>query len=85
MPEIETIVYRLDELSDSAKEKAHAWYRDSPALQDMTVMPMALCDLARWLYRQLKREYDDLTSNEAAVEAIATSGYTVTETGRRFR
>ena len=28
MPEIiETTVYRLDELSDAAKEKARAWYR----------------------------------------------------------
>jgi hypothetical protein len=29
MPEvIETIVYRLDELDDAAKEKARAWYRE---------------------------------------------------------
>jgi len=29
MPEIiETTVYRLDELSDAAKEKARAWYRE---------------------------------------------------------
>lgn len=29
MPEIiETTVYRLNELSDTAKDKARAWYRD---------------------------------------------------------
>lgn len=30
----------------------------------------ALCDLARWLYRQLQAEYDHLTSDEAIEEGI---------------
>jgi hypothetical protein len=63
--------------------------RDSPTGQDMTadaedVVAQALRDLARWLYRQLEREYEHLTSDEAVDEAIAANGYTFTEAGRRF-
>lgn len=63
--------------------------RDSPAWQDMTadaeeMVTKALRDLARWLYRQLEREYDYLTSDEAVDEAITANEYTFTEAGRRF-
>ncbi|WP_024898996.1 hypothetical protein [Brucella rhizosphaerae] len=63
--------------------------RDSPTSQDMTedaeeIVTEALRDLARWLYRQLEREYDYLSSDEAADEAIAANEYTFTENGRRF-
>lgn len=44
----------------------------------------ALRDLARWLYRQLEREYDYLSSDEAVDETIAANGYTFTEDGERF-
>lgn len=63
--------------------------RDSPTCQDMTVdaeeaVIEALRDLARWLYRQLEREYDYLTSDEVVDETISANEYTFTETGRRF-
>jgi len=63
--------------------------RDSPTAQDMTVdaeetIIEALRDLARWLYRQLEREYDYLSSDEVVDEAIIANGYTFTEAGRRF-
>ena len=63
--------------------------RDSPAWQDMTAdaedgVVEALRDLARWLYRQLEREYDHLTSDEAVDAAIVANDYTFTEAGRRF-
>jgi hypothetical protein len=63
--------------------------RDSPVGQDMTAdaedaISEALRDLARWLYRQLEREYEHMTSVEAVDEAIAANGYTFTEAGRRF-
>ena len=63
--------------------------RDSPTYQDMTAdaeeaVTEALRDLARWLYRQLEREYDYLSSDEAVDETIAANQYTFTETGRRF-
>ena len=63
--------------------------RDSPVGQDMTAdaedaVSEALRDLARWLYRQLEREYEHLTSDEVVDEAIAANGYTFTEAGRRF-
>jgi hypothetical protein len=63
--------------------------RDSPTGQDMTadaedVVIEALRDLARWLYRQIEREYEALTSAEAVDEAILANEYTFTETGRRF-
>ena len=63
--------------------------RDSPVGQDMTAdaqdaVSEALRDLARWLYRQLEREYEHLTSDAAVDEAIVANGYTFTEAGRRF-
>lgn len=63
--------------------------RDSPTYQDMTAdaenaVIEALRDLACWLYRQLEREYEYLSSDEAVDETIAANQYTFTETGRRF-
>ena len=59
--------------------------RDSASHQDMTAdaeeaVIEALHDLARWLYHQLEREYDYLSSGET----IAANDCTFTETGRRF-
>lgn len=63
--------------------------RDSPSGQNM--MPGAeeaiievLRHLARWLYRQLEREYEYLTSDDIVDEAIAVNEYSFTETGHRF-
>ena len=63
--------------------------RDSPTWQDMTaeaedIVIEALRDLARWLYRQLEREYEYLTSDEAVDESIVANDYTFTDSGRRF-
>jgi hypothetical protein len=63
--------------------------RDSPNNQEMTAdaedaVVELLRDLARWLYRQLEREYDYQTSDEMTDEAILTNEYTFTGDGRRF-
>ncbi len=63
--------------------------RESPSNQRPTAgaeeeMAEALRDLARWLYRQLDREYEYQTSDEAVDEAIAANEYSFTEAGRRF-
>ncbi len=63
--------------------------RDSPTWQDMTcnaenAVVEAPCDLARWLYRQLEREYEYLSSDEAVDETIAANDYTFTGDGQRF-
>jgi hypothetical protein len=63
--------------------------RDSPTNQEMTIdaedaVTEALRDLARWLYRQLEREYDYQTSDEVTDEAIVANEYTFTDDGRRF-
>ena len=63
--------------------------RDSPTWQDMTAdaeetVMEALRDLACWLYRQLEREYECLTSDEAVDEAITANDYTFTCGGARF-
>ena len=63
--------------------------RDSPNYQDMTLAAEetvieALRDLARWLYRQLEREYEHHTSNPVVDEAIEANEYTFTAHGRRF-
>ena len=63
--------------------------RDTADGQDMThdaedTVTEALRALARWLYRQLEREFDYQTSDEAVDEAITINEYTFTEAGRRF-
>jgi hypothetical protein len=63
--------------------------RGSPTSQDMTdgtedAVIEALRDLARWLYRQLEREYEYQTSDTIVDESIIANGYTFTEAGRRF-
>ena len=63
--------------------------RDSPTRQDMTdgaedTVIEALRDLARWLYRQLQREYEYLTSDAVVDETIAVNDWTFTEHGARF-
>lgn len=63
--------------------------RDSPVLQEMTAdaedaVIEALRDLACWLYRQLEREYEYLTSDAVVDAAILGNAYTFTEDGHRF-
>ena len=63
--------------------------RDSPTNQQMTAdaedaVVELLRDLARWLYRQLEREYEYQTSDEVTDEAILANEYTFTGDGRRF-
>ena len=63
--------------------------RDSPTGQAMTddaedTVTEALRDLARWLYRQLRREYEHQTSDAVVDESIAVNGWTFTAAGRRF-
>ena len=47
-------------------------------------MTEALCDFARWLYRQLEREYEYLTSNDAVDEATAVNAFAFTAESRCF-
>ena len=63
--------------------------RDSGNYQDMTadaedVLTEAFRDLARWLYRRLREEYEHLTSDAAIDESIAANEWTFTEAGVRF-
>lgn len=63
--------------------------RDSPVGQDITgdaenTVIEALRDLARWLYRQIEREYDYQTSDAVIDEVITANDYTFTKTGRCF-
>jgi hypothetical protein len=63
--------------------------RDSPFSQEIAgdaeaIIVDTLRDLANWLYRQLEREYDYLTSDEAVDETLIANGYTFTAEGRRF-
>ena len=44
----------------------------------------ALRDLARWLYRQLEREYEYRTPDAVIDEATLANDYTFTVEGRRF-
>ncbi len=63
--------------------------RDSPAWQDMTAgaedaVIEALRDLARWLYRQLEREYEYQSSDAVVDETIELNAWTLTEAGAQF-
>ena len=63
--------------------------RDSPTWQPMTdgaedTVIEAMRDLARWLYRQLEREYEYQTSDETVDEALSVNGLTFTANGTRF-
>lgn len=44
----------------------------------------AIEDLNGWFYRQLEKQYEYLTSDEAIAETIVSNEYTFTEDGRRF-
>lgn len=43
-----------------------------------------LRDFANWMYRQLEKEYEYQTSNEAVDDNIQANEYTFTESGKRF-
>lgn len=63
--------------------------RASPTNQDMTddaedIVIEAMRDLARWLYRQLERDYEYQTSDVSVDQTIIANAYTFTGTGRRF-
>ena len=63
--------------------------RDSPTWQPMTddaedTVIEAMRDLARWLYRQLRSEYEHLTSDAAIDETLAANCWTFTAGGERF-
>ena len=63
--------------------------RDSPTWQPMTdgaedTVIEALRDLASWLYRQLRSEYEHQTSDEVVDETIAINEWTFTADGERF-
>jgi hypothetical protein len=51
---------------------------------DESQIAKAFRDLARWLYRQLEREYEYQTSDEVIDETILANEYTFTEAGQRF-
>ena len=63
--------------------------RDSPTWQPPTddaedAVTEAMRDLARWLYRQLRSEYEQLTSDEAVDETLAANESTFTAAGEYF-
>ena len=63
--------------------------RDSPTWQPTTdgaedAVIEALRDLARWLYRQLRSEYEHQTSDETVDENLAINELTFTADGTRF-
>ena len=63
--------------------------RDSPTWQQPTdgaedTLIEALRDLARWLYRQLRSEYEHQTSDEAVDEIVSINEWTFQADGTRF-
>ncbi len=63
--------------------------RDSPTWQPPTddaedTVTEAMRDLARWLYRQLRTEYEHLTSDDAIDETLAANAWAFTAAGEYF-
>ncbi len=63
--------------------------RDSPTWQPPTdnaedAVTEAMRDLARWLYRQLRSEYEHQTSDKAVDQIVAANELTFTADGKRF-
>ncbi len=58
------------------------WQPPTDGAQDTVIEAMR--DLARWLYRQLRQEYEHLTSDEAIDETLAANEWTFTGGGERF-
>ena len=63
--------------------------RDSPTWQPPTddaedTVTEAMRDLARWLYRQLRQEYEHLTSDAAIDETLAANAWSFTAAGEYF-
>ena len=63
--------------------------RDSPTWQPPTddaedAVTEAMRDLARWLYRQLRSEYEHQTSDDAVDESVGINEWTFTADGTRF-
>ncbi len=63
--------------------------RDSPIRQLPTddagdTVTGAMCALACWLYRQLRTEYEHLSSDEAGDETIAANSRSFAVSGNRF-
>ncbi|MCY4551041.1 MAG: antitoxin of toxin-antitoxin stability system [Defluviicoccus sp.] len=63
--------------------------RDSPTWQPPPddaedAVTEAMRDLARWLYRQLRSEYEHQTSDDAVDEIVGINEWTFTADGKRF-
>ena len=63
--------------------------RDSPTWQPPTddaedAVTEAMRDLASWLYRQLRSEYEHQTSSDAVDEIVGMNEWTFTADGKRF-
>ena len=63
--------------------------RDSPTWQPPTddaedAVTEAMRDLARWLYRQLRSEYEHQTSDDTVDEIVGINEWTFTADGTRF-
>lgn len=56
---------------------------DSEALDDDALLDLC-ADLCKWLYKQLERTYDDLTSDEAIAETLTANEYEFLESGVRY-
>ena len=48
------------------------------------VVTDAMRDLARWVYRKLRLEYEYQTSDDVVDETVAANDWTFTAEGRRF-
>ena len=58
------------------------WQPPTDGAEDIVIEAMR--DLARWLYRQLRQEYEHRTSDDVIDEIVAVNEWTFTADGSRF-
>ena len=57
---------------------------ESASLSDHEAIEEVLRDFMRWIYKQLEKEYDYLTSEEAIKESIEANDYEFTAEGKKY-
>jgi hypothetical protein len=59
-------------------------FEDTRNQASETALELVIKSFMKWIYKQLRDEYEGLTSNESVDATITSNEYTFTESGKRF-
>ena len=74
--------YHEHTMTIDVERDSSTWQPPTDDAEDAVIEAMR--DLARWLYRQLRAEYEHLTSDEAIDETVTANSWTFTAAGEFF-